>query len=76
MLITVDLHAHEDDFPDILVKGIHDMTYGNPYWCKELAHFIIIRGQVAQYKETSSYSFYSSHHSLPDDSELKQVIIS
>jgi hypothetical protein len=45
MLITVDLHAHEDDFPDILVKGIHDMTYGNPYWCKELAHFIIIRGQ-------------------------------
>jgi predicted ATPase len=45
MLITVDLHAHEDDFPDILIKGILEMTNGNPYWCKELAQFIIIRGQ-------------------------------
>lgn len=46
MLITVDLHWHEDDCSDLLIEDIQGVTFGNAYWCKELTlQFITEKGQ-------------------------------
>ena len=44
-LFTVDLHWHEEDICTGLLNKMHKITHGNPYWCKEVAHFISVRGQ-------------------------------
>ena len=44
-LFTVDLHWHENDISQGLLEKMYQVTHGNSYWCKELAHYVSVRGQ-------------------------------
>jgi class 3 adenylate cyclase len=50
-LFTVDLHWHEEDIKPGLLQKMHNITHGNSYWCKEVAHYISVRGQDDFMKE-------------------------
>ena len=44
MLVAHECHDGEE-FPDELIQVILDASSGNPFWCKEIAAFIVERGQ-------------------------------